>query len=229
MDNRPENSAQCRGQIPAENHAENRPAPRCKPRVREVILVEGKYDQNTLSQVVDATILTTDGFRIFKDKEKAALLRRLAMERGVILFTDSDGGGLVIRNHLRGILPPDKVKEAFIPDVRGKERRKRVAGKEGKLGVEGMPPAVLLEALRRCGALEAPPPPAPQIAFTKADLFALGLTGTPSAKTRRLRLQSALNLPSNLSTTALLKLLNTLTTPEEVAKLLEDGNISPEK
>lgn len=206
-------------------------AERKKPRVREVILVEGKYDQNTLSQLVDATILPTNGFRIFKDKERAAMLRRLAQERGVVIFTDADGGGLVIRNHLRGILPPDRVKEAFIPDVAGKERRKRVPGKEGKLGVEGMSPEVLLSALRRAGVLEedgetvetASSPP-----LTTADLFALGLTGTPSAKARRLRLQAALDLPANLSTPTLLKVLSTLTTRRELERMLEENeNVSP--
>lgn len=194
-----------------------------KPRVKEVILVEGKYDQNTLSQVVDATILTTSGFRIFKDKERSKMFRSLALERGVVIFTDSDGGGLVIRNHLRGILPPDRVKEAFIPDVPGKERRKARPGKEGKLGVEGMSPEVLLEALRRAGVLEEAPGEenAPPL-FTKATLFSLGLTGTPSASQRRKSLQSRLDLPANLSTTTLLKLLNTLTTPEQVEKLLRE-------
>lgn len=206
-------------------------AERKKPRVREVILVEGKYDQNTLSQLVDATILTTNGFRIFKDKERAAMLCRLAQERGVVIFTDADGGGLVIRNHLRGILPPERVKEAFIPDVAGKERRKRVPGKEGKLGVEGMPPEVLLAALRRAGVLEEDgetvETPSNQV-LTTADLFALGLTGTPSAKARRLRLQTALALPANLSTPTLLKVLSTLTTRQELERILEENeNVSP--
>ena len=120
-----------------------------KRRVREVIVVEGRYDKNTLSQVVDATILETGGFGIFRDKAMTAFLRRLASERGLILLTDSDGAGFVIRNHLRGVLPPGTVKHAYIPDVRGKERRKRAPGKEGKLGVEGMSPAVLLRALER--------------------------------------------------------------------------------
>lgn len=193
-----------------------------KPRVKEVILVEGKYDQNTLSQVVDATILTTSGFRIFKDKERSKMFRSLALERGVVIFTDSDGGGLVIRNHLRGILPPDRVKEAFIPDVPGKEKRKARPGKEGKLGVEGMSPEVLLEALRLSGVLEEAPEKKAPPAFTKATLFSLGLTGTPSASQRRKRLQSRLGLPANLSATTLLKLLNTLTTPEKVEELLKE-------
>lgn len=200
-----------------------------KPKVRPVILVEGKYDQNTLSQVVDAHIIPTSGFGIFKDEEKTALIRRLARERGVVIFTDSDGGGLVIRNYLRGILPPETVKEAYIPDIPGKERRKLRPGKEGKLGVEGMRPGVLLEALRRAGALEEEGEEGGEEGgeeknstprFTKATLFALGLTGTPDARRRRLQLQAALDLPATLSTSALIPLLNTLTTPEELSLLL---------
>ena len=123
-----------------------------KPRVREVIVVEGRYDKNTLLQAVDAVVVETGGFAVFRNGEKAAYLRRLAEKRGVILLTDPDGAGFVIRNHLKGILPPEQVKQAYVPDVYGKERRKKKGGKEGKLGVEGMPPQVLIEALRRAGA-----------------------------------------------------------------------------
>lgn len=185
--------------------------------VREVIVVEGKYDKNALAQVVNATIVTTEGFGLFRDGEKAALLRRLARERGVIVLTDSDGAGLVIRNHLKGILPPERVKMAYVPELPGKERRKREPGKEGKLGVEGMSPEVLRQALERAGATPAPNTPP---AFTKATLYRLGLSGVPEAKERRQALQRALDLPANLSANALLDVLNVLTTPGEVAKLV---------
>lgn len=185
--------------------------------VREVIVVEGKYDKNALAQVVNATIVTTEGFGLFRDGEKAALLRRLARERGVIVLTDSDGAGLVIRNHLKGILPPERVKMAYVPELPGKERRKREPGKEGKLGVEGMSPEVLRQALERAGATPAPNTPP---AFTKTTLYRLGLSGVPEAKERRQALQRALDLPANLSANALLDVLNVLTTPEEVAKLV---------
>ena len=121
-------------------------------RIREAIIVEGRYDKNTLAQIVDAPILETSGFGIFHDSQRLALLRRLAETRGIIVLTDSDGAGFVIRNYLRGAIDPAQVKHAYIPDVAGKERRKRTASKEGKLGVEGMRPDVLLEALRRCRA-----------------------------------------------------------------------------
>lgn len=193
-----------------------------KLRIREVVLVEGKYDKNTLSQVMEGLILTTDGFAIFKDKERAALFRRLARERGAIILTDSDSGGLVIRNHLKGILPPDRVKLAYIPDRPGKERRKRTPGKEGKLGVEGMEPETLRQALLRAGAtLEEGGEAGKAKPFTKAVLFELGLSGTPEAKTRRQTLQRAMDLPENLSANALLEVLNALTTPDEVEDLLQ--------
>lgn len=182
-------------------------------KIREVIVVEGRYDKNTLSQVVDATVVTLGGFSVFNDREKLAFLRRLALERGLIVLTDSDGAGFVLRNYLKGALPRDRVKHAYIPDVAGKERRKRRAGKEGKLGVEGMPPEVLLEALRRCGATfedapgeqEAAEPP-----ITKADLFALGLSGGADSAEKRRALLRHLELPEHLTANGLLEALNLL-------------------
>ena len=122
-----------------------------KQRIKEVIVVEGRYDRNMLLQVVDATVVETGGFSVFNDREKLNFLRRLAEKRGLILLTDSDGAGFVIRNYLKGALPKEHVKQAYIPDMPGKERRKRKPGKEGKLGVEGMTLEILLEALRRSG------------------------------------------------------------------------------
>jgi len=190
-------------------------------RIREAIVVEGRYDKNTLSQVVDATILETRGFGIFKDGERLALLRRLAQERGLVVLTDSDGAGFVIRNYLRGAVDPSRVKHAYIPDRYGKERRKAAPGKEGKLGVEGMPPDVLLEALRRAGCTfldegEAPTPSRRPI--TKADLFAAGLSGGAGSAQRRQELQRALDLPEHLSPNALLEVLNALYSYEELAE-----------
>ena len=187
-----------------------------KRRIKEVIVVEGRYDKNTLSQVVDATILETGGFGIFKDKEKAALLRRLGAERGIIVFTDSDGAGFVIRNHLKSILPTGQLKQAYIPDVPGKERRKRAPGKEGKLGVEGMPPQVLLIALERCGAtfLGEEEKERQGGSITKADLMELGLVGAGSRERREALLQK-LQLPQHMTPNAMLEALNLLYTREE--------------
>ena len=186
-----------------------------KPRIREVIIVEGRYDKNTLCQVVDAVILTTDGFGVFRDKEKLAYFRRLAEKRGVILLTDPDGAGFVIRNYLKGVLPPTQVKQAYVPDVMGKERRKRKGGKEGKLGVEGMSPDVLLAALRNCGAtFEGEEPVKQSAGITRADLMDKGLIG-PGSAARRARLIQALQLPEHLTTAGLLDALNLLLSREE--------------
>ena len=183
-------------------------------KIKEAIVVEGRYDKNTLSQVVDTLILETGGFQVFKSPEKAALFRRIAQERGMIVLTDSDGAGFVIRNHLKGILPPDQVKQAYIPDLAGKERRKRKAGKEGKLGVEGMRPEVLEEALRRAGATflgEAPEEePSPREAVTKADLFRWGLTGGADSAARRQALLKRMELPEHLTANGLLDVINIL-------------------
>ena len=189
-------------------------------RIREAIIVEGRYDKNTLAQVVDAPILETSGFGIFHDSQRLALLRRLAETRGIIVLTDSDGAGFVIRNYLRGAIDPAQVKHAYIPDVAGKERRKRTASKEGKLGVEGMRPDVLLEALRRAGAtIEGEETPAAGARITKADLYAAGLTGGADSKAARQRLLAQFDLPEHLSTNALLEVLNALMTREEFQKL----------
>ncbi|WP_295578796.1 toprim domain-containing protein [uncultured Oscillibacter sp.] len=192
-------------------------------KIQEVIVVEGRYDKNVLSQVVDATIVTLGGFSVFNDREKLAFLRRLAQTQGLIVLTDSDGAGFVIRNYLKGALPKDRVKQAYIPDIRGKERRKRLPGKEGKLGVEGMRPEVLLEALRRCGATfldeEAAPAREP---LTKTDLYELGLTGGPDSARRRRELLRRLELPEHLTANGLLEALNLLYGREAFFALLEE-------
>lgn len=191
-------------------------------KIREAIVVEGRYDKNTLSQVVDAVILETSGFSVFKDGERLELLRRLAAQRGLIIFTDPDGAGFVIRNFLKGAISKEQVKHAYVPDVYGKERRKRTPGKEGKLGVEGMPPEVLVEALLQAGAtVEGAEETAPRGELTPADLFALGLTGVSDAAVRRGALLKQLRLPEHMNAKALLVVLNSLYTPEEVARMVE--------
>ena len=186
-----------------------------KQRIKEVIVVEGRYDRNMLLQVVDATVVETGGFSVFNDREKLNFLRRLAEKRGLILLTDSDGAGFVIRNYLKGALPKEHVKQAYIPDIPGKERRKRKAGKEGKLGVEGMTPEILLQALRRGGATfvgeTAPSAAAP---ITKADLLDRGLIGPGSAQKRQ-QLLKKLDLPEHLTPNAMLETLNLLISREE--------------
>ena len=199
-------------------------------KVKEVIVVEGRYDKNALSQVVDATVITLGGCSVFNDKEKLAFLRRLAEKQGLIVLTDSDGAGFVIRNYLKGALPKELVKQAYIPDIYGKERRKRTPGKEGKLGVEGMKPDVLLAALARAGATfldEENGTGAAGEPITKADLFELGLTGGPDSAAKRQAILRELELPEHLTANGLLEALNLLYSRESflefAKKLLING------
>ena len=191
-------------------------------KIREAILVEGRYDKNTLSQIVDAPIFESGGFGIFKDKKQMALLRRVAENRGLIVFTDPDGAGFVIRNHVKSAIPGQYLKHAYVPDILGKERRKRTPGKEGKLGVEGMDPELILQALRRCGAtVEGENVPA-QHAITKQDMMVLGLSGGADSAAKRLILMKKLELPEHMSANALLQALNLLYTLEELQALLRE-------
>ena len=193
-------------------------------RIKEAIVVEGRYDKAAVAAVADTLILETAGFGVFKDGERLALLRRLAAVRGLIILTDSDGAGFVIRNHLKGAIPGGQLKHAYIPDVAGKERRKRAPGKEGKLGVEGMKPDVLREAILRCGAtvLDENAPDRPAGNLTPADLFALGLSGAPDAAARRVALLRRLDLPEHMGAKALLAALNALYTRTELDGVLKD-------
>jgi ribonuclease M5 len=189
--------------------------------IREAIVVEGRYDKAALAGVVDTLILDTAGFGVFRDGEKLALLRRLAEKRGLIVLTDPDGAGFVIRNYLKGAIPKGQVKHAYVPDVYGKERRKRAPGKEGKLGVEGMSPDVLRRAVLNAGAtvLDGDAPERAAGNLTPADLFALGLSGTADAAERRGELLKRLGLPERMSAKALLAALNALYTPGELEEL----------
>ncbi len=190
-------------------------------KVREAIVVEGRYDKNTLSQMVDAPIFQTNGFGIMHDRDLLALLRKVAEVRGLIVFTDSDGAGFVIRNYLKSAIAPEKLKHAYIPDVPGKEKRKAVPGKEGKLGVEGMTPQIILHSLERAGAtFEDTPAPAIQEALTKADLYGLGLSGTPDSRFRRLALLRKLELPEHMSSNAMLQALNILYTADQLRDIV---------
>lgn len=192
-------------------------------RLRQALVVEGRYDKNTLSQIVDAPIFVTNGFGIFKDREMLALLRTVAAKRGLIVLTDSDGAGLVIRNRLKSAIAPQFLLHAYTPDVYGKEKRKAAPGKEGKLGVEGMDPETLLNALRNAGAEfldgDAAALPARE-PITKADLYELGLSGRPDSHARQLALKKQLGLPENLSSNALLTALNCISTKQELEALL---------
>ena len=190
--------------------------PEQKPRLREVIVVEGRYDRNALSQVVDALIFETGGFGIFHHPEKVEALRMLAEQRGLIILTDSDGAGFVIRNKLKGLLPQERIRQAYVPAVEGKEKRKSKPSRQGLLGVEGMRPEVLLEALRRAGATENDNAPW----ATSALFFSLGLTGKSGSAELRKKLAGSLDLPAGISQNDLKKAVSVLLTETELRELL---------
>lgn len=214
---------------------------RKKQKIREIIIVEGKYDKIHVSQIVDTLIIETSGFRLFSDKDKMNLIRKLAQARGIIILTDSDSAGFIIRNHIKGCIPSGLIKHAYIPDMYGKEKRKALPSKEGKVGVEGMPPEVILDALRRAGATFTDESPrekderqtddaydsgkpvnfSPGMMITVADLFDAGLTGRADSAGKRSKLLQALDLPERMSTGALLSVLNLLYTWESFSELID--------
>lgn len=192
-------------------------------KIREAIVVEGRYDKNTLAQIVDAPILETKGFGLFKDPKQLELLRSVAKKRGLIVLTDSDGAGFVIRNHIKSAIPAKYLKHAYIPDVAGKEKRKAAPGKEGKLGVEGMSQEVLLAALKNAGAtIEGESTARGNDQITKQDFVEFGLSGGLNASERRKRLQNRLHLPEHMSANALLQALNLLLSREELAEIVRE-------
>ena len=194
-------------------------------KLKQAVIVEGKYDKAKLSSLVDATIVTTDGFDVFRDREKLAYIRALAEKNGVIILTDSDAAGFRIRAHIAGAVDPEKITHVYIPDIFGKERRKTQPSAEGKLGVEGMPAGVLLDALRRAGvAVEGQDAPAPAkraAPVTKADLVEWGLSGGPDSAGRRRRVLAALGLSARMNANAMLSAINALYTRGEFLAFLE--------
>lgn len=196
-------------------------------KIKEAIIVEGRYDKNTVSQVVDTLIIETEGFGIFSDGEKLGMIRRIADKMGIIVLTDSDGAGFVIRNHLKGAVSPDRIKQAYIPDIYGKERRKKTPSKEGKLGVEGMSPKTIVEALRRAGATfkteESCEKPVGGI--TKTDLYLLGFSGGEGSAERRKALIKALCLPERLTSNALVDVINALYTKAEFEEFISEHHL----
>ncbi len=192
-------------------------------KIKEAIIVEGRYDKIKLDSIVDAPIISTNGFRIFSDKEKQALIRKIAQTRGILVFTDSDGAGFIIRNFLNGVVDKTKIKHCYIPQLEGKEKRKPHKSKEGLLGVEGVSDDVIINAIKRSGATiigEEVNSKANKI--TKADLFALGLTGVENAEKNRKALLKHLGLPTYLSTNAMITALGCLYSLEELKRIIEN-------
>ena len=190
--------------------------------IKEAIIVEGRYDIQTLKQCVDTVILQTGGFRIFKDKERLQMIRKIAEKRGILILTDSDGAGLVIRNFLKGAIPANQVKHAYIPEILGKETRKRHASKAGTLGVEGMSQDILKNALISAGATILGDEQKTTKQLAKADLFALGLSGQSGSEKKRKALLKKLNLPQYLSSNALLDFLNAVSDKDEIFEIIKE-------
>ena len=191
-------------------------------KVDKVVIVEGKYDKIKLSSILDAVIIETDGFGIFKDKEKQALIRKLAHTKGILILTDSDSAGFKIRSFIKGIVPSEQIINAYIPDIFGKEKRKTEASKEGKLGVEGVKPQIITDALEKAGVFCQQVEDKPKKEITKLDLFEDGLTGGTDSNALRKKLLKHLNLPERMTTNALLQIMNTLLTFEEYKKAVEE-------
>lgn len=191
--------------------------------IKEAIIVEGKYDKMRLKSVVNATIIETNGFRIFKDKEKVSLIKQLAQKQGIIVLTDSDGAGFVIRNHLKNIVPKEQIKHAYIPQIKGKEKRKDAPSKEGTLGVEGIDEQQLLLSLKNAGVTYNSADKKNSI--SKTDLYKLGLTGRDNSQKMRGELLKKLNLPQYITTNALIDVLNSLMDLEELANIVDEINL----
>ena len=185
------------------------------------VIVEGKYDKIKLQSVLDAVIIETDGFGIFKDKEKKALIKRLACEKGILILTDSDSAGFVIRNFISSCVPKDKIINVYIPDLFGKEKRKTERSKEGKLGVEGVPEPVILDAFQKAGVTASPTEEKRRL-ITNVDLYEYGLSGRENSSQKRKKLLSALALPERMSTSSLVKILNSFVTYEEFMKKVKE-------
>ncbi|MBO4382832.1 MAG: DUF4093 domain-containing protein [Clostridia bacterium] len=188
----------------------------------KVIVVEGKYDAIKLANLVDAAILRTEGFGVFNDTEKQELLRTLAEKRGLLVLTDGDSAGMLIRNHIRSLVPPEQITDVFIPDLYGKEKRKSAPSKEGKLGVEGIPDALLIEALQKAGVTEEGDRPARSgRSITVLDFYRDGLSGGPGSREKRKALQKALGLPERMTGKQLLRIIDMMVTYEEYRALVD--------
>ena len=192
-----------------------------KLRLKEAVIVEGRYDRIKLSEFISSPVIETGGFRIFKDKEKQSLIKQLAERRGILIMTDVDSAGFVIRNMLKGIVPEDKIKHAYIPTVRGKERRKAEPSKEGVLGVEGLDRESLIEAVRKSGATVIGEEPCDRSEITKADFYEYGLSGGEDSSFYRRKALTELGLPVYLSTNAMVSAVNCLFTKEEFESFIE--------
>ncbi len=186
-------------------------------RLKQAVIVEGKYDKIRLSNFVDAEIITTDGFRIFKDKQKRELIRKVAEKKGIIILTDSDSAGFMIRGHLSGITDPKNIINVFVPEIKGKEKRKTTQSKQGFLGVEGLSEQIITEAFLKAGIdVQDGKVTVAEAKITRADLYETGLLGKDNSAQKRCELEEKLGLPKGMSVSQLLTALNLLYTKEEL-------------
>lgn len=192
-----------------------------KLELKEAVIVEGRYDKIKLSEIISSPVIDTGGFRVFKDKEKQMLIRQIAKKRGILVMTDVDSAGFVIRNFLRGIVPEDQIKHAYTPTVAGKESRKEEPSKEGILGVEGIDREKLIDSIRKSGATVIGEEDRPPSQITKADFYDYGLTGREDSALFRKRILNDLGLPEYLTTNAMISALNCLFTKEEFEDYLQ--------
>ncbi len=193
-------------------------------KIDQAVIVEGKYDKIKLSQILDAVIIETDGFGVFKDREKQQFIRMIAQKKGIVVLTDSDSAGFVIRSFLSGIVPPEKITHVYIPDIFGKERRKDAPSKEGKLGVEGMTGEIILESFKKAGidGKNVVSDEAERRLVTKTDLFEDGICGKNNSLEKRKRLLAALSLPERMSANAMLKIINSYLTYDDYKKAVKE-------
>ncbi len=193
-------------------------------KIKQAVIVEGKYDKIKLEQILDAVIIQTDGFGIFKDKQKQKFIRALAEKKGILILTDSDSAGFVIRSFLSGIVSPEYITHAYIPDILGKEKRKSEASKEGKLGVEGVSNEVILKALETAGIIgeQTDSDAAEKKQVTKTDLYDDGICGKSNSLEKRRKLLKVLNLPERTSANSMLKIINTFLSYEDYKQAVKD-------
>ena len=194
-------------------------------KIDKVIIVEGRYDKIKLSSMIDGIIIETEGFGIFKDKDKQKLIRKLAETKAIAILTDSDSAGFVIRNFITSIVPKEYITNVYIPDIYGKEKRKDSPSKEGKLGVEGVSAEILKEAFKKAGIGVSQSETNERKKITLNDFFDDGLTGDTQSKRKRTDLLKKLDLPERMSTKAMLDILNTFITYDEYKKLVESEEI----
>ena len=190
-------------------------------KLSQAVIVEGKYDKIRLSSVLDAEIITTEGFRIFKDREKLSFIRQVAQKRGIIIMTDSDSAGFMIRGHLASAVPNENIINVYVPEIKGKEKRKEKPSKEGYLGVEGISDEEIINAIKRSNATIEGENVKKTEEITKNDFFELGLTGRDNSKSNREKVLKYLNLPTYLTTNAMISALNVLVTKDEIKEILE--------